>query len=257
MLRRNIYPYAMKLKAYFIIVMFIPIHAAAQYEQKMSVTIEAGAFKTFGYRFGDVEPMQMPNYGVGLSATGGMQFRINERFSLSAEFGIMVAESWSYVDDDGNSYFDWSIRDSITDEEIASGYNYLNLRNFSLGLTPKYYLTQGSKWSPYLSLGVNINLTTAYFEDQGWMELEKRGLLPPDDQGPIDGFLEQNIGIGLNPGLGVEYKLNEQLHFYLYSGYYFIALNGENFKIPTRQEHFHALLLQLGTRIYLIKTKDL
>jgi len=247
----------MKLKAFFIFVMFIPILAAAQYEQKMSLTLEVGAFKTFGYRFGDVEPMQMPNYGVGLSATGGMQFRINERLSLSAEFGIMGTQSWSYIDDNGDNYLAWSVRDSVTNDVIAEGENYMDLFNYSLGLKPKFYLNQGNKWNPYLSLGVNINLTNAYFEDQGWWELEKRDLLPPDDPGPIDGFLEKNIGIGINPGLGVEYKLNDQLHFYLYSGYYFIALNGDNFKVPTRQEHFHALIMQFGSRLYFIKTKDL
>lgn len=247
----------MKLKEYFLFLMFVPNILSAQYEQKMSLTLDAGIFKTIGYRFGDVEPMQMPNYGVGISANGGIQFRINERFSLSAELGMMGTQSWYYIDDSGVSYFAWTIRDSVTNDVIAEGENYMDLFNYSLGLKPKYYLRQGNRWNPYLYLGININLTHAYFEDQGWMELEKRGLLPTDDPGPMDGFLEQNIGIGMNPGFGVEYKLSDQWHFYLHSGYYFIAMNRDNFKIETREEHFQALILQFGSRFYFIKTKDL
>lgn len=247
----------MKLKACFFFLLFIPILLHAQYEQQISLTFAAGTFKTFGYKFGDVEPMQMPNYGMGLSANGGLEFRINDRLSLSAEIGIMLTQSWSYIDSDGNNYQSWTIHDSITNAVIAEGENYLDLYNYSLSIKPEYYLLQGKKWNPYLFVGVTINLTNAYFEDQGWMELDKLNLLPPDDTGPSDGFLEKNIGIGFNPGVGVEYSLNEKMKFYLHSGYYFIALNSGNFKTPTRQEHFHSLILQVGTRIYFIKTKDL
>ena len=247
----------MKLKACLVSLLFISILASAQYEQLMSITLSAGTFNTFGYKYGDVEAMQMPNYGVGLSANGGLQFRINERLSLLAEIGIMLTRSWSYIDSDGNNYMYWSIRDTVSNELMAEGENYLDLVNYSFSLKPKYYLLQGKKWNPYLFVGININLTSAYFEDQGWMELEKRNLLPPDDTGPSDGFLETNTGLGFNPGAGVEYKLSEKLYLNLSAGYYFIALSKDNFKIPTREEHFHSLILQVGMRIYFIKTKDL
>ncbi len=248
----------MKFKMCFIPVLLLPLLLSAQYEQKMSIALSAGTFKTFGWKFGDVEPMQMPNYGIGLAVDGGLQFLINDRLALLAEFGIKVSQSWYYDIGDGTNYMYWSIRDTTNNKLIADGENYLDLFNYNLSLKPKYYLGQGGKWNPYVFAGITINLTKAYFEDQGWKERDNQGLLPPDDPGPLPtGFLEKNIGIGFNPGVGLEYNLNDQWYFFLQSGYYFIALSKDNFKIASREEFFHSFLLQLGTRIYFIKTKDL
>jgi len=74
---------------------------------------------------------------------------------------------------------------------------------------------------------------------------------------PSRDFLEENSGIGFNPGLGVEYSPNDRIHFYLEPGYYFIMLNEKNFKAQERVENFNAFVLTAGLRYFFIKSKDL
>ncbi len=247
----------MKNKFWFFFLLVFPSLSQAQFEQKVSLNFATGIFKTFGKKVGEYEPMQMPNYGVGFSAIGGLQFKINERFSLSAEFGFMSSHSWYYSEGDNFNYLYWSINDSITDELIEEGEDYLDITNYSIGIKPKYYLLHDKKWIPYFYAGVNINWTSAWFENNLWPALNKWNMLDPDDTGPYNGNLEKNFGIGFNPGLGVEYSLNDKFIFYLSSGYYFIILNKDNFKSPSREENFNAFVLQAGLRFNFIKSKDL
>ncbi|TAL80467.1 MAG: hypothetical protein EPN88_01180 [Bacteroidetes bacterium] len=233
------------------------ILAEAQYEQKVSITIASGIFKTFGKKVGEYEPMQMPNYGMGLSANGGLQFKINEHLSLSVDVGIMVSKKWSYSEGDNNNYLYWSLNDTTTGALIAEGENYLDIFNYSFDIRPKYYLGQDKKWKPFIYAGVNINLTRAFYEDSQWIKLNELNMLPPDDTGPYNGNLEKNFGIGFNPGFGLEYFPKERIGFYLSPGYYFIALNKNNFKSPSRTENFNAFNIQAGLRLYFIKSKDL
>lgn len=237
--------------------LLVSVVVAGQYEQKVSIDLSAGVFKTVGYAYGENEPSQMPNYGIGLSTSGGVHFRISERFTLAAELGYKVSQSWSYEDEATGSYFYWLIEDSITGDKLVDGENYLDLFNYSIGIKPIYYLSAGNKWNPFLFTGINFNYTTAYFEDSYWLELEKRNMLPPEDDGPTNEFLESNLGLGLNPGIGVELSPGGRMHYYLTAGYQFIWLHWSNFTSSPRNENFHALVIQVGTRINFLKTKDL
>ena len=87
--------------------------------------------------------------------------------------------------------------------------------------------------------------------------LEKLNYLAPDDTEPYNPFLEKNIGLGLNPGFGLEYSPGRQFHFYFSGSYYFMPLQSKNFKYPEAEENFHALVFQIGTRYNFIKIKDL
>jgi opacity protein-like surface antigen len=237
--------------------LLLSILAAAQFEQKISLNLAGGVFKTFGKKVGEYEPMQMPNYGMGFSANLGLQFKIVEQFSLSVEFGYMSSHRWDYHEGDNNSFLYWSILDSITFDLLEEGYNYLDIHNYSIGIKPKLYLTQGKKWNPYLFAGVNINWTRAWFENSWWIAADNLGYLPKDDTGPYNGNLEQNFGLGFNPGFGIEYSPGDKISFNLSSGYYLIMLNKNNFKSPSREEHFNAFVLQAGVRYNFIKSKDL
>ena len=135
--------------------------------------------------------------------------------------------------------------------------NYLDIFNYSLGIKPIYYLSQGKKWKPFLFAGVNFNLTRAWYEDTQWIKLEELNMLLPDDTGPYNENLEENYGIGFNPGLGLEYFPKDRIMFSLSTGYYFIKLKEENFKSPSRVENFNAFVIQAGLRLYFIKSKDL
>jgi opacity protein-like surface antigen len=247
----------MKKGLFLLIVILFSYNASAQYDQKISFIFSAGTFKTFGKKLGEYEPMQMPNYKMGFGANAGLQFRISERFSLSAELGIMISEKWSYKQGSNNDYNYWSINDSITGNLIAEGENYHDIFNYSLGIKPIYYITKGKKWSSYLYAGVNVNITRANYEDTQWLKLKELKMLSPGDTGPYNGYLEKNTGIGFNPGFGVEYFPKEKIGFYLNAGYYFIKLNKDNFKSPSMVENFNALAIQAGLRLYFIKSKDL
>lgn len=247
----------MKKKILLFFMFLIPLASSAQFDQKISINFNAGIFKTFGKKVGEYEPMQMPNYGMGFSANGGVQFKISERFSLAAEFGMMSSHKWDYHEGDNNSYLYWSINNATSGELLEEGYDYLDIHNYSIGIKPVFYLLKDKKLNPYIYSGINVNLTNAWFENNLWTALKKWDMLPPDDTGPYNGNLEKNFGIGFNPGLGLEYKPGSRMSVYLSSGYSFIKLNKKNFKSPSREENFNAFVLQAGLRIAFIKTKDL
>ena len=247
----------MKKRLLLFLVIFSPFVANAQFEQKVSLNFAAGAFKTFGTKLGVNEPMQMPNYKTGFSASGGAQFKLSNRFSLSVDLGFMVSERWDYHTGDDNNYLHWSINDPITSELIAEGENYLDIFNYSIDIKPIYYLNQPKKLNFFLYTGISFNSTTAYYEDTQWAKLSELGMLPADDTGPYNDNLEKNIGLGLNPGLGLEFFPKERVGFNLTTGYYFMLLNKKNFKNSEREENFNAVIIQAGLRFYFIKSKDL
>ena len=247
----------MKLKILILGSLCLPLLLNAQYEEKIGVDISAGGFKTFGKKFTEYTgPLQMANYKTGFSANIGFQFKISEHFSLTADFGILAVNQWNYKAHDIDNWLHWSIDDTIAGETVE-GDDYLDLRNFSINIKPKYYLTPGKKWDPYLFAGVNVNWTSAWFENNLWAAQFERGLLPPDDIVPYNDNLEESFGIGFNPGLGVEFSPFDKLHLYFETGYYFIALDKNNFKDPTRVENFNAIVFKAGCRLYFIKSKEL
>jgi opacity protein-like surface antigen len=235
----------------------IPFLADAQFEQKLSFNLSVGTFKTFGKKMGQYDPMQMPNYGMGLSVNAGLQFRISNHFSLVADFERLSSNKWDYHEGDNNSFLYWSIYDPQTTLLLAEGEGYLDLRNISIGIKPKYYFLQGKKWNPYFYAGINFNWTSTWCENTEWAERKKLDVLPPEDTGPTSIFLETSSGIGFNPGFGIEYNPFSRMCFYLSPGYYFISLNKKNFKSPAQEENFNAFVIQAGLRLNFIKSKEL
>lgn len=238
---------------------------AAQFEQKVSLNIEAGTFITIGSKTyepewasssEDFEPSQMANYKPGIQAGLGLQYNINRRFSLEADAGIMISGKWFYPVYDNVSYLDYFIHDTITDELLAQGSDELDFFNLRIGITPKYYLGPGKNWNPYLFTGLNINYTSVNFRDNQWQAYKDLNMLEPNDTEPSNPYLESNIGIGLNPGVGIEYSFGDKLGLYVSSGYHFILLNKQNFKSIEQEENFHALTFLAGLRFSFIKSKD-
>jgi|WetSurMetagenome_2_1015567.scaffolds.fasta_scaffold39326_2 hypothetical protein len=230
----------------------------AQFDQKLSVDLAAGSFKTFGRKFTEYTgPLQMPNYKMGFSGSAGFQIRIGDHFSLAADFGIMITNRWNYRTPDKSNWLYWSIDDTITGARIQDGEDYMDLHNFSVSLRPKYYLLPGKKWNPYLFAGLNINWTQAYFENTEWEAKRQLGWPGINDPIPASDILEESFGIGFNPGAGLEYSPNDRLHFYFESGYYLILLEKGGFKDPSREENLNAVLLQLGCRFNFMKSKEL
>lgn len=247
-------------------ILLFPLSLNAQFEQKVSFNISAGIFKSIGTKTytpqwassGDeYEPFQMPSYRPGVYINGAFQFNINRHLSLEASIGYMYSSSWFYDMYENTNYLYYSVYDTINDILLAEGENELNFSNLSVGLAPKYYLFPGKKFNPYLFVGININFTKAEYTDNNWQALKDLDMLDPDDTGPDNPFLEKNTGIGLNPGLGVEYSLNDKIGFFLSAGYYFILLDKSNFKTPEQVENFNSLFFQAGIRFSFLKSKEL
>ena len=247
------------MKKYILLLSFllIPVFLTAQFEQKIGVELSAGGFKTFGKRYSQTEgALQMPNYKVGLYASGGLQFKLGDHFSLAVSFGMMATDGWNYRTSDKANYLSWSADDTIPGK-LIEGEDYLDFRNYSISIKPKYYLSPGKKWNPYFFTGININWTRAWFENNLWAARFSRGLLEPNDTIPYNDYLEESFGIGFNPGFGVEYSPSGRFHFYVETSYYFISLNKNKFKNPAREENLNAAILQFGCRWYFIKSKEL
>jgi opacity protein-like surface antigen len=247
----------MKKILFLISFIFVSLSAIAQFEQKLSINLAAGGFKTIGSTGTDDMPMQMPNYKPGFSVNGGLQFKISNRLSLTAEGGIMISQRWTYKGDDFVNDLTWVINDTITGELLAEGEDYLDIYNYSFGLKAKYYFLPEKKWDPYFYAGANINWTRCFFENTEWAAFKSLGWLGVDDIIPGNDNLESSFGFGFNTGLGVEYSPKDNLHFLLESGYYLIILDKDNFKDVLREENFHAVLLQFGLRWNFIKSKEL
>jgi hypothetical protein len=247
----------MKKGLLFLIIYLVTLQLQAQFEQKISINVASGIFKTFGKKIGQYDPMQMPNYKMGFTANAGVQFKMGERFSLSAEAGIMISNRWSYIEEGSDhNYLYWSFTDETTGN-YYEGEAYMDIYNYSFGIKPKVYLFPGKKLNPYLFTGVNINWTRGWFEDTEWKLRDELNYFPNGIYDPSRDFLEENFGIGLNPGLGVEFSPNDRIHLYLEPGYYFIMLNEKSFKSPQRVENFNAFVLTAGLRYFFLKSKDL
>jgi opacity protein-like surface antigen len=246
----------MKNKLFFLFLLLIPLTSRAQFEQKVSVNFGAGVFKTFGKALGKYDPMQMPNFKTGLSLEGGIQFNLNRRLSLMADIGYMNSASWAYYWTDGVNDTHYTVYDTL-ENLLAEGYNDLSLSNLSIGLMPKLYILPGKKLNPYLFAGLNFNFTHSVYTNNTWKDADRLGILPPDDTGPYNPYLEKNVGIGFNPGFGLEYNPNDKICFYISAGYYFIKLKNENFKSPDLEENFNAYVIHAGLRYSFLKSKDL
>jgi len=248
----------MKKKGLLLLFLILPLLTYAQFEQKVSINISAGMFKTFGYDMGEFEynPLQMPHYKPGILIDAGIQYNVSRRFSVMATAGIMYSGGWSFKMGDYD-YLHYAISDSITEETLAEGVNKLNFFNFHVGVFPKLYLLPSKKWNPYIFAGVSINYSSAKYTDNYWEDAHRLNYLPPDDTGPYDPFLEKNTGLGFIPGVGLEYSSSDRFRIYMETGYSMIFLQEQNFKSEFVTENFNAFFLQAGLRFAFLKSKDL
>jgi opacity protein-like surface antigen len=248
------------MKKIFLIISFllVVISASSQFEQKVSLNLSAGMFKTFGDKWGDVLPKQMPWYKPGFTGNLGIQFNINRRFSIVGEFGIMYSGKWECIQDDYNwmSYETWRFN---PDTMLSSGLNKLKLLNFSFSLSPKLYFLPGKKLNPFIYAGISINYTLAPFEDNGWKDYVAFGLAAPEDTKP-EIYLEKNFGLGLNPGAGIEYSPSEKLSLFLAGDYNLVFIKAKNYPYDYRSEikgNLNAYQFKIGIRYSFIKSKNL
>jgi hypothetical protein len=250
----------------FFCIIFFPFITQAQFEQKLSINLSAGPFKTIGKKDfvpysdypTDYWPYQISNFRTGIMGNLDFQYNLNRHLSLDADLGIMYSGKW-YYGHDGWSYLDYTLfENDTTDILIEAGSNEMTILNLSVGFSPKYYLMPGKKINPYIFGRINLNYTTSTFTDNYWLAREKHNMPNPDP--PSNEFLEKNFGIGFYPGFGAEYSLNDNIGFFISAGYYFILLHKDNFKGEARtenKENFHSINLHAGIRFSFLKSKNL
>jgi hypothetical protein len=247
----------MKRNGLMFIFIIVPLILSAQFEQKASLNFSLGVFKTLGDKTIDPLPRQMPWYKPGISAEGGIQFNINSRFSLLTELGIMYSPKW-YCNVDDYNWMTYEVWQDTT-KMLSSGLNEMSLLNLSLSITPKLYLIPEGKVKPFLFAGLSINYTKAPYEDNSWKDFVAFGLNEPGDE-PYWTYLQKNFGIGINPGIEIEYAPGDKMAFFFSSGCYFVFINPENYPYDNREDikgNLNAFHAEAGIRFSFLKSKDL
>lgn len=251
------------------IFLLLPVLTSAQFEKKISVNITPGFFKTIGpkdypdpYGYDYKLPHLMPNFQVGWSINGGIQFNYSRNISFEANLGIARSGFWQYdaYDPDYDDYYCWTcwdIYDDYSDEPIASGQDYLTLFNFSIGFAPKYYFLPSKKINPYALLELNLNFTSVKFIDTWYEEMVNLGMDVADEEDYTEFWLEKSLGLGISPVVGAEFNLSDNIGIFMQTGYWLIVLDKKEFEEPEEEENFHALKFQLGVRMSFWKAKKL
>lgn len=258
----------MKCKSCLLIFLLLPVAAAAQFEQKLSLNLSGGMFTTFGSRtwmpdWGsmdeDREPSQIANFRPGYALSAGIQYNLNRHISLQLNGGVMFTDRWYYNDYEDHNYTEWAIwhPDELIDTLMAEGNNELSLKNIGFGLIPRYYLLPGKRVNPFVFLGLTVNHTSTTFEDNEWEAFRDLGMLDPDDSGPEGPYMGKNTGVGIHPGAGMEISLHDNVSFHLVAGYYFVFLQEKSFYVPEQHEHLHAVVLQAGISLSFLKSRNM
>jgi opacity protein-like surface antigen len=269
---KNKYQTGQKLLLWFLA--FLLCHNVfGQFEQKVSLNAAVGIFKTFGPKTyipdwasgpEDKEPHLMPQFEAGWAVNGGVQFNLNRHFSLLADIGFMYSGYWYYDPSDPNdpeddyNYLYWEIyEDTIDYVVVATGENELSMFNLNIGLTPKYYFLPGKKFNPFVFAGIHINYTNVDYKDSQYEAYKDLGRLEEYGESESGSWMEKSFGLGIYPGAGLEYNLNDNLGFFLHAGYYLVFLNKGEFQYPEEEENLQALKVQVGVRFSFWKSKEL
>jgi hypothetical protein len=246
----------MKKQAVLLILCFIFFTAQAQFEQKLSAIFSTGFFKTFGKKIGQYDPFQMPNYRAGYLYGGGFQYHLTPRFSIVFQASYQHCGNWYYDGGGDVNYLHYSVYDS-SEVLLAEGYNSLDFTTVNFGIYPRFYLLSWSKLNPFLFTGFTYNYSRSSFSNNEWEVRNQLDALPPDDTGPYNPWLEKNTGLGISPGIGIEYFPGNRIGFSVMAGYQFIRLEKDKFKMETLVENYHAFGVMIGMRIGLIRSKEL
>lgn len=262
------------------------MHTFCQFEQKVTLNFSLGTIYPFGetdyvkvvdmsdYGINSdlayVYPYIMSNFDPGILFTSGVQFNFNRRFSLAADIAYFNLWDWTY-----QYYYVWTNSGEVTDEpwlhwELTSddvyedgsdeilkeGDNEFNMFNLSFGLTPKVYMAPGKKANPFLFFGGTLNYTSLNFinnKKEAYAQYNRED----SDFDPLNEMIDKSYGVGIFPGLGMDFQVNENLGLFLQGGYSMILLNESDMNDNDLEpENFKTIRIEAGVKISFLKSKD-
>jgi opacity protein-like surface antigen len=162
-------------------------------------------------------------------------------------------------------FLSWSLTNSTGDSR--SGVNELNLYNLSIGVFPRVNLAYGKKVNPYIFTEITFNYTDINYVNKildAWLSLG----------GTEDSFNEwfnnlttpaafrntpqSSFGIGLYPGVGLDFNVTQNLGIYLQGGYSFISINKSDMEAANLEpENFKTIKVELGVKLSFLRSKDI
>lgn len=284
--------------AYTTLLLIVVWHlvAVAQFENKVTFNFSLGAIQPVGikeyvYQYGNSQyentvlmPFLFSNYKQGFTFTGGAQFNLNRYFALGVGVGAERIGSWEYTDKYNITYLDlntfqlvservekeflsWKIWDSEGVNVLRTGMNELNLYNLSIGVFPRVNLAYGKKINPYVYVEVTFNYTdinyvdnrrTAYISmgnsEQAYDEWYNSLTTPA----AFKNTPQSSFGVGLYPGLGLDFNLTGNLGIFLQGGYSFISINKSDMEAANLEpENFKTVKVELGVKFSFLRSKDI
>lgn len=275
-----------KLKNYILSFSLIIIgsNLFAQFENKVTFNFSLGAIQPIGakeyiyqsnnlhYENTFLMPYLFSNYKQGFTFTGGVQFNINRFFSVGTGIGVERIGNWefteSYTWNDERierDFLSWTITSGET--LLEEGVNELSLYNLSIGVFPRINLAYGKKVNPYVFAEITFNYTDInYLNKQrvAWIDLGETvedydewysSLTSP---AAFKNTPQSSFGVGLYPGMGIDFNISQNLGIFLQGGYSFISINKSDLEEANLEpENFKTIKVELGVKVSFLRSKDI
>lgn len=181
-------------------------YVQAQFEQKLTINGSGAVVMP------DITN-EYTSYGIGIGAEGGLQYNFNRHFSAITNIRMFY---------------------HFGTEEFPDAY----FQNIGVGAGLKANILPSKIVNPYVFAEANANVLW----DENWWDIRD------NDGNIIDQQYEENsaFGIGGLGGVGIDFRINDNLAIFIQSGAYYIYWN-------TSINVYN----QAGVRINLIKSKTL
>ncbi|HOP03582.1 MAG TPA: outer membrane beta-barrel protein [Tenuifilaceae bacterium] len=256
----------------------------AQFENKVTFNFSLGAIQPIGiqeyiyqsdnlhYENTFLMPYLFSNYKQGFTFTGSAQFNINRFFSVGTGIGVERIGNWEYTEaytwnDERKErdFLSWTITSGET--LLDKGTNELNLYNLSIGVFPRINLAYGKKVNPYIFTEITFNYTDInYVNNQRISWIDLGGTEEDYDEwysslttpAAFKNTPQSSFGVGLYPGLGIDFNISQNLGIFIQGGYSFISINKSDLEDANLEaENFKTIKAELGVKVSFLRSKDI
>ena len=150
---------------------------------------------------------------------------------------------------------------------LDKGVNELNLYNLSIGVFPRINLAYGKKINPYVFAEITFNYTDINYvnnQREAWIDLG--GTEEAFDEwysslttpAAFKNTPQSSFGVGLYPGIGIDFNISQNLGIFLQGGYSFISINKSDLEEANLEpENFKTIKAELGVKVSFLRSKDI